>query len=31
MASLGVIGGLIMAAVYNLVAKFTGGIQIELE
>ena len=29
-AVVGAIGGLVMAAVYNLVAQFTGGIQIEL-
>lgn len=27
---IGAIGGLVMAALYNLVAQFTGGIQIEL-
>jgi hypothetical protein len=29
-AILGAIGGLIMAAIYNLVARYTGGIQIQL-
>ena len=28
---IGAIGGLITAAVYNLIARFTGGLQIELE
>ena len=29
-AIFGAIGGLIMAAIYNLVARYTGGIQIQL-